>query len=139
MCRLFNYGIGIHVLQAEDLEKLPKISHINPKDNHISFQVSLPSFFLNFCINGICICVKGSSRYIDRYILHYIHKFYPIYRIQIPCSGSPIYNWYFISSTNLSLHVGNRYDYSLCIERYYKLSCFITLICGVCVFFLIAV
>ncbi|PRQ46436.1 putative glyoxalase/Bleomycin resistance protein/Dihydroxybiphenyl dioxygenase [Rosa chinensis] len=35
---LFNYGIGIHLLQAEDPEKLPKISQINPKDNHISFQ-----------------------------------------------------------------------------------------------------
>ncbi|XP_004287346.1 PREDICTED: metallothiol transferase FosB-like isoform 1 [Fragaria vesca subsp. vesca] len=35
---LFNYGIGIHLLQAEDPETLPKISHINPKDNHISFQ-----------------------------------------------------------------------------------------------------
>lgn len=36
---LFNYGIGIHLLQSEDPEKMPKIStNINPKDNHISFQ-----------------------------------------------------------------------------------------------------
>ncbi|CAI0389481.1 unnamed protein product [Linum tenue] len=35
---LFGYGIGIHLLQSEDPESMPKISEINPKDNHISFQ-----------------------------------------------------------------------------------------------------
>ncbi|XP_002524466.2 glyoxylase I 4 [Ricinus communis] len=35
---LFNYGIGIHLLQSEDPENMPKINQINPKDNHISFQ-----------------------------------------------------------------------------------------------------
>ncbi|XVF26599.1 hypothetical protein REPUB_Repub14bG0031700 [Reevesia pubescens] len=35
---LFGYGIGIHLLQSEDPEKLPKKKKINPKDNHISFQ-----------------------------------------------------------------------------------------------------
>ncbi|KAK4252886.1 hypothetical protein QN277_011022 [Acacia crassicarpa] len=35
---LFGYGIGIHLLQAEDPENLPKKTEINPKDNHISFQ-----------------------------------------------------------------------------------------------------
>ncbi|KAJ9140956.1 hypothetical protein P3X46_031545 [Hevea brasiliensis] len=35
---LFSYGIGIHLLQSEDPENMPKISQINPKDNHISFQ-----------------------------------------------------------------------------------------------------
>ncbi|KAI5320558.1 hypothetical protein L3X38_040266 [Prunus dulcis] len=36
---LFNYGIGIHLLQSEDPDKMPKkITQINPKDNHISFQ-----------------------------------------------------------------------------------------------------
>ncbi|GMN60892.1 hypothetical protein TIFTF001_029974 [Ficus carica] len=35
---LFNYGLGIHLLQCENPEKLPKITRINPKDNHISFQ-----------------------------------------------------------------------------------------------------
>ncbi|KAI4296192.1 hypothetical protein L6164_036169 [Bauhinia variegata] len=35
---LFNYGIGIHLLEAE---KVPaKKGNINPKDNHISFQCS---------------------------------------------------------------------------------------------------
>ncbi|XWS26972.1 hypothetical protein CRYUN_Cryun26dG0076100 [Craigia yunnanensis] len=35
---LFNYGIGIHLLQSENLHNMPKIGRINPKDNHISFQ-----------------------------------------------------------------------------------------------------
>ncbi|KAJ0075899.1 hypothetical protein Patl1_34479 [Pistacia atlantica] len=35
---LFGYGIGIHLLQSEDPEILPKKSEINPKDNHLSFQ-----------------------------------------------------------------------------------------------------
>ncbi|EMS52469.1 hypothetical protein TRIUR3_27380 [Triticum urartu] len=35
---LFNFGIGVHLLQAEDLESLPpQKTEINPKDNHISF------------------------------------------------------------------------------------------------------
>jgi hypothetical protein len=39
--RLFNYGIGIHLIQAPDPKALPKKEAINPKDNHISFQVIL--------------------------------------------------------------------------------------------------
>ncbi|CAJ1951259.1 unnamed protein product [Sphenostylis stenocarpa] len=35
---LFGHGIGIHLLEAENPEKLPKKKEINPKDNHISFQ-----------------------------------------------------------------------------------------------------
>ncbi|KAJ8756084.1 hypothetical protein K2173_024631 [Erythroxylum novogranatense] len=35
---LFGFGVGIHLLQAEDPESLPKKSEINPKDGHISFQ-----------------------------------------------------------------------------------------------------
>ncbi|KAI4325263.1 hypothetical protein MLD38_030677 [Melastoma candidum] len=35
---LFGYGIGIHLLQSEDLDNLPRKHDINPKDNHISFQ-----------------------------------------------------------------------------------------------------
>ncbi|XP_062149520.1 glyoxylase I 4-like [Alnus glutinosa] len=35
---LFNYGVGIHLIKSEDPDNMPKISHINPKDNHISFQ-----------------------------------------------------------------------------------------------------
>ncbi|KAE8705105.1 putative leucine-rich repeat-containing protein [Hibiscus syriacus] len=35
---LFGHGIGIHLLQSENSENLPKKKEINPKDNHISFQ-----------------------------------------------------------------------------------------------------
>ncbi|PKA53848.1 hypothetical protein AXF42_Ash011328 [Apostasia shenzhenica] len=37
---LFNYRIGIHLLQAEEEEtwKMPQKTAIDPKDNHISFQ-----------------------------------------------------------------------------------------------------
>lgn len=35
---LFNYGIGIHLLQLEEPESIPMKREINPKDNHISFQ-----------------------------------------------------------------------------------------------------
>ncbi|RVW81625.1 hypothetical protein CK203_044557 [Vitis vinifera] len=35
---LFSYGIGIHLLQSDDPENMPKKKEINPKDNHISFQ-----------------------------------------------------------------------------------------------------
>ncbi|MCV2423776.1 VOC family protein [Paucibacter sp. DJ4R-1] len=35
---LFGFGVGIHLLEAEDPESLPKKDEINPKDNHISFQ-----------------------------------------------------------------------------------------------------
>ncbi|KAL2332452.1 hypothetical protein Fmac_020033 [Flemingia macrophylla] len=35
---LFGYGIGIHLLQAEDPENVTRKTKINPKDNHISFQ-----------------------------------------------------------------------------------------------------
>jgi hypothetical protein len=39
--RLFNFGIGVHLLQAEDPEGMPpKKTEIDPKDNHISFTVS---------------------------------------------------------------------------------------------------
>lgn len=35
---LFNHGIGIHLLESEDPENMPKKTAINPKDHHISFQ-----------------------------------------------------------------------------------------------------
>ncbi|KAL7161663.1 hypothetical protein ACSBR2_042187 [Camellia fascicularis] len=45
---LFSYGIGIHLLQLEDPKHMMKKSKIDPKDNHISFQV-LSSFNLINC------------------------------------------------------------------------------------------
>ncbi|MCO5606613.1 hypothetical protein L7F22_060801 [Adiantum nelumboides] len=35
---LFNYGMGIHLIQAPNPSELPKKVDINPKDNHMSFQ-----------------------------------------------------------------------------------------------------
>ncbi|XP_062156998.1 glyoxylase I 4-like [Alnus glutinosa] len=35
---LFGFGIGIHLLQSDHPENMPKKTEINPKDNHISFQ-----------------------------------------------------------------------------------------------------
>ncbi|KAJ9685568.1 hypothetical protein PVL29_017561 [Vitis rotundifolia] len=37
---LFNYGVGIHLVQAkeEDYCRLPDRDHLDPMDNHISFQ-----------------------------------------------------------------------------------------------------
>lgn len=35
---LFNYGIGIHLLQSPDPENLPEKTEINPRDHHVSFQ-----------------------------------------------------------------------------------------------------
>ncbi|XP_054814585.1 glyoxylase I 4-like [Prosopis cineraria] len=36
---LFNYGVGIHLVQCHDDHKLPSdTQHLDPQDNHISFQ-----------------------------------------------------------------------------------------------------
>ncbi|XP_057517536.1 glyoxylase I 4 [Amaranthus tricolor] len=36
---LFNYGIGIHLVQSKDEDRLPSDKHgLDPMDNHISFQ-----------------------------------------------------------------------------------------------------
>ncbi|XP_065871671.1 glyoxylase I 4 [Euphorbia lathyris] len=36
---LFNYGVGIHLVQAKDEDRLPDPQHeLDPMDNHISFQ-----------------------------------------------------------------------------------------------------
>lgn len=42
---LFNYGVGIHLVQAKDEDRLPDAHHdLDPMDNHISFQVWLIYF-----------------------------------------------------------------------------------------------
>uniref|UniRef100_A0A803P9J1 VOC domain-containing protein n=1 Tax=Cannabis sativa TaxID=3483 RepID=A0A803P9J1_CANSA len=35
---LFNYGVGVHLVQSKDHEKLPQPHNLDPMDNHISFQ-----------------------------------------------------------------------------------------------------
>lgn len=57
---LFNYGIGIHLLQAEDPESMPpKKTEINPKDNHISFTVRSVNFPAVQCICWIDLCIPS--------------------------------------------------------------------------------
>lgn len=37
---LFNYGVGVHLIQAKDEDSLPRTDRgLDPRDNHISFQV----------------------------------------------------------------------------------------------------
>lgn len=37
---LFNYGVGIHLVQSKEEERLPSDTELlDPNDNHISFQV----------------------------------------------------------------------------------------------------
>ena len=47
--RLFGFGVGIHLLQSDDPENLPKKGEIDPKDNHISFQVIFRLPILHSC------------------------------------------------------------------------------------------
>ena len=41
-CRLFNYGVGIHLLQRDDSRRAPDVkpggeTELDPMDNHVSF------------------------------------------------------------------------------------------------------
>ncbi|KAF3656761.1 hypothetical protein BC332_24320 [Capsicum chinense] len=71
---LFNYGIGIHLLQSEDPENMPKISNINPKDNHISFQCESMSTvekrLKEMEIEYIKCRVEEGGIYIDQIFFH---------------------------------------------------------------------
>lgn len=45
---LFNYGVGIHLVQSKDEDRLPRDTHhLDPMDNHISFQVIPYYNFMN--------------------------------------------------------------------------------------------
>ena len=40
-CRLFNYGVGIHLVQRDDARRAPDVrpeTELDPMDNHVSFQ-----------------------------------------------------------------------------------------------------
>ncbi|XP_016475857.1 glyoxylase I 4-like [Nicotiana tabacum] len=71
---LFNYGIGIHLLQSEDPENMPKISTINPKDNHISFQcesmVTVEKRLKEMEIEYIKSRVEEGGIYVDQLFFH---------------------------------------------------------------------
>ncbi|CBI36286.3 hypothetical protein VitviT2T_013606 [Vitis vinifera] len=56
---LFSYGLGIHLLQSEDPENMPKKTEINPKDNHISFQ---------------CESIDAVEKNLKEMEIHYVRK-----------------------------------------------------------------
>ncbi|CAI0422033.1 unnamed protein product [Linum tenue] len=60
---LFGYGIRIHLLQSENPESMPKISEINPKDNHISFQCESMTMVEKKLKGGEEGAVDGDSLY----------------------------------------------------------------------------
>ncbi|CAM8888887.1 unnamed protein product [Rhodiola kirilowii] len=72
---LFNYGIGIHLLQSEDPEHMPEINHkINPKDNHISFQcesmVNVEKKLKEMEIEYVRSRVEEGGVYVDQLFFH---------------------------------------------------------------------
>ncbi|PON54896.1 Glyoxalase-like domain containing protein [Trema orientale] len=71
---LFNYGIGIHLLQSDDPDKMPKITRINPKDNHISFQCesmeTLEKKLKEMEINYVKTRVEESGIHVDQIFFH---------------------------------------------------------------------
>ncbi|KAE8810067.1 lactoylglutathione lyase [Hordeum vulgare] len=71
---LFNYGIGIHLLQSEHPESLPAKKEINPKDNHISFQcesmVAVERRLKELGIQYIKRCVEEGGINVDQIFFH---------------------------------------------------------------------
>lgn len=71
---LFNYGIGIHLLQSEHPESLPAKKEINPKDNHISFQcesmVAVERRLKELGVPYIQRCVEEGGIYVDQIFFH---------------------------------------------------------------------
>uniref|UniRef100_M8C1I6 Uncharacterized protein n=1 Tax=Aegilops tauschii TaxID=37682 RepID=M8C1I6_AEGTA len=71
---LFNYGIGIHLLQCEEPRSLPGKTEINPKDNHISFQcesmVAVERRLKELGIPYIQRCVEEGGIYVDQIFFH---------------------------------------------------------------------
>lgn len=72
---LFNYGIGIHLLQSEDPGSLPpEKGEINPKDNHISFQcesmVAVERRLKEIGIPYVQRCVEEGGINVDQIFFH---------------------------------------------------------------------
>jgi hypothetical protein len=49
-CRLFAYGVGIHLIKGEPLHRPDKI---DPRADHLSFQVRTPDDLLTFEVSII--------------------------------------------------------------------------------------
>ncbi|PHT47551.1 hypothetical protein CQW23_11759 [Capsicum baccatum] len=71
---LFSYGIGIHLLQLEDPEEMPKKTEINPKDNHISFQCesidAVEKKLTEMGIKYVRQLVEEGGIYVDQLFFH---------------------------------------------------------------------
>ncbi|CAK9147136.1 unnamed protein product [Ilex paraguariensis] len=71
---LFSYGVGIHLLQSEDPANMPKISTINPKDNHISFQcesmATVENKLKEMEIESVRSRVEEGGIYVDQLFFH---------------------------------------------------------------------
>nr|XP_010930834.1 uncharacterized protein LOC105051884 isoform X4 [Elaeis guineensis] len=75
VCRLFNYGVGIHLLQCNSPDDVPKKKGvINPKDNHISFQCSdinlLKHKLEEMGIEYVTAVVEDSGIQVDQLFFH---------------------------------------------------------------------
>jgi catechol 2,3-dioxygenase-like lactoylglutathione lyase family enzyme len=60
---LFNYGVGVHLIQAKDEDSLPKTDRgLDPRDNHISFQVIDSILWLSdnhmYSFTHIFLCIQ---------------------------------------------------------------------------------
>lgn len=71
---LFNYGIGIHLLQSANPDNLPKKSEINPRDNHISFQCEdmkcVERKLQEMKIKYVKRIVEDGGIYVDQLFIH---------------------------------------------------------------------
>ncbi|KAG0447632.1 hypothetical protein HPP92_028242 [Vanilla planifolia] len=72
---LYNYGIGIHLLQCNSIDDVPrKKGIINPKDNHISFQCSdiylLKQKLKEMGIEYVTAVVEDSGIQVDQLFFH---------------------------------------------------------------------
>ncbi|MCL7022675.1 hypothetical protein MKW94_013219 [Papaver nudicaule] len=71
---LFNYGIGIHLLQSENPEIMSKKMSINPKDQHISFQCESMAMvekkLKDMGIDYIQRTVEEGGVYVDQLFFH---------------------------------------------------------------------
>ncbi|KAJ7956663.1 Metallothiol transferase fosB [Quillaja saponaria] len=71
---LFNYGIGIHLLQCEDPDSMHKTDCINPKDNHISFQcesmATVEKKLKEMNIDYVKARVEEGGTYVDQLFFH---------------------------------------------------------------------
>ncbi|CAN4086380.1 unnamed protein product [Withania somnifera] len=71
---LFSYGIGIHLLQSENPDDMPKKTEINPKDNHISFQCesidAVEKKLTEMGIKYVRQLVEEGGIYVDQLFFH---------------------------------------------------------------------